>query len=74
MIVAIIYFTSLLIFYFISLWTVADCFLVKVLGTIVYLQSIPESIAGMTVIAFANGSPDVFSISLHSLKMIQIWG
>jgi solute carrier family 24 (sodium/potassium/calcium exchanger), member 6 len=47
--------------YFLSLWTIADSVFIPILNTIIYLFKIPDSIAGMTILAFGNGSPDVFS-------------
>lgn len=40
----------------------ADSVFIPILNAIVYIFDIPETIAGMTIIAFGNGAPDVFSI------------
>ncbi|KAI6171737.1 CBN-NCX-6 protein [Aphelenchoides besseyi] len=46
---------------FILLAVSADSFLVNNIGSLIELMGISESVAGVTLIAFGNGSPDIFA-------------
>ncbi|XP_055627136.1 mitochondrial sodium/calcium exchanger protein-like [Toxorhynchites rutilus septentrionalis] len=50
-----------LLFYFIVLGTTVDKFFCPVLAVIAKTFRISESVAGVTILAFGNGSPDLFT-------------
>uniref|UniRef100_A0A6B2KZB2 Sodium/calcium exchanger membrane region domain-containing protein n=1 Tax=Arcella intermedia TaxID=1963864 RepID=A0A6B2KZB2_9EUKA len=50
-----------LIFYFYLLAQVADRFFIPILGEIATRLNMPSSVAAVTLLAFGNGAPDIFS-------------
>ncbi|XP_058066257.1 putative sodium/calcium exchanger 7 [Anopheles bellator] len=49
------------VYYFVILGTTADQFFCPTLATIAKSLNISESLAGVTILAFGNGSPDLFT-------------
>lgn len=58
---AIALWTLLLLFWFVCISTVADKFLCPNLLAISKFLHLPDNIAGVTLLAFGNGAPDIFS-------------
>lgn len=52
---------ALTIVYFLALGKVADRFFCPALNQLAKLLNMPEDIAGMTLLSFGNGAPDVFA-------------
>jgi Ca2+/Na+ antiporter len=58
---SIIFFAFILILLFLSLSTIAETLFCPNLSSVTCIFQIPESVAGVTVTAFANGVADIFS-------------